>query len=90
MRRHIGIAQLLIGGMRGLVVRLGDGFKKIKVDTLAVETGAAAEFGTLVETVGSTPQDARTKMLVDETGTWIADYVRLRFRAVLPRQKRGL
>jgi UDP-N-acetylmuramate dehydrogenase len=38
-------------GMRGLVVRLGDGFKKIKIDTLAVEAGAAAEFGALVETV---------------------------------------
>ncbi|MDO8432431.1 MAG: UDP-N-acetylmuramate dehydrogenase [Candidatus Binatus sp.] len=38
-------------GMRGLVVRLGDGFKKIKIDALAVEAGAGAEFGTLVETV---------------------------------------
>jgi UDP-N-acetylmuramate dehydrogenase len=38
-------------GMRGLVVRLGDGFKKVKIDTLAVQAGAAAEFGTLVDTV---------------------------------------
>ncbi len=38
-------------GMRGLVVRLGDGFRKIKIDTLKVQAGAAAEFGTLVETV---------------------------------------
>jgi hypothetical protein len=27
--------------------------------------------------------DLLRPMLVDETGTWIADYVRLRFRAVL-------
>jgi UDP-N-acetylmuramate dehydrogenase len=38
-------------GMRGLVVRLGDGFKKIEIDALKVCAGAAAEFGTLVETV---------------------------------------
>lgn len=38
-------------GMRGLVLRLGDGFKKIAVDGLKVTAGAGAEFGVLVETV---------------------------------------
>jgi hypothetical protein len=28
--------------------------------------------------------DLLRPVLVDETGTWIADYVRLRFRCVLP------
>ena len=35
-------------GMRGLVVRLGDGFGKIKIDDTRVVAGAAAPFGTLV------------------------------------------
>src|SRR5258708_19479668 len=40
-------------GMRGLVLRLGDGFKNIKFDGdgVKVVAGAAAAFGTLVETV---------------------------------------
>src|SRR5258708_5416966 len=40
-------------GMRGLVVRLGDGFKKIIFDGdgVSVVAGAAAQFGTLVESV---------------------------------------
>ena len=38
-------------GMRGLVVRLGDGFGKIKVDDTKVVAGAAAAFGTLVQEV---------------------------------------
>ena len=38
-------------GMRGLVVRLGDGFAKIKIDDAKVVAGAAAAFGTLVEEV---------------------------------------
>lgn len=38
-------------GMRGLVVRLGDGLKAILIDGVCVVAGAAAEFGTLVETV---------------------------------------
>jgi UDP-N-acetylmuramate dehydrogenase len=38
-------------GMRGLVVRLGDGFAKIEVDGTRVVAGAAAAFGTLVENV---------------------------------------
>jgi UDP-N-acetylmuramate dehydrogenase len=38
-------------GMRGLVVRLGDGFSKIKVDDTKVVAGAGAAFGTLVQTV---------------------------------------
>ncbi|MGA3229648.1 MAG: UDP-N-acetylmuramate dehydrogenase [Candidatus Binatus sp.] len=36
-------------GMRGLVVRLGDGFGKIKIDGTKVVAGAAAAFGTLVQ-----------------------------------------
>jgi len=35
-------------GMRGLVVRLGDGFAKIKIDGTKVVAGAGAAFGTLV------------------------------------------
>jgi UDP-N-acetylmuramate dehydrogenase len=38
-------------GMRGLVVRLGDGFAKIKIDDMKVVAGAGAAFGTLVEVV---------------------------------------
>src|SRR5271155_1388142 len=38
-------------GMRGLVVRLGDGFAKIKIDDARVVAGAGAAFGTLVQTV---------------------------------------
>jgi len=38
-------------GMRGLVVRLGDGFAKIKIDDTKVVAGAGAAFGTLVQTV---------------------------------------
>jgi UDP-N-acetylmuramate dehydrogenase len=36
-------------GMRGLVVRLGDGFGKIEIDDTKVTAGAAATFGKLVE-----------------------------------------
>jgi len=38
-------------GMRGLVVRLGEGFGKIKIDDTKVVAGAAAAFGTLVQAV---------------------------------------
>jgi UDP-N-acetylmuramate dehydrogenase len=38
-------------GMRGLVVRLGDGFSKIEIDGTRVVAGAGAAFGTLVEVV---------------------------------------
>jgi UDP-N-acetylmuramate dehydrogenase len=38
-------------GVRGLVVRLGEGFKKIVIDGTTVRAGAAAEFGILVESV---------------------------------------
>jgi UDP-N-acetylmuramate dehydrogenase len=38
-------------GMRGLVVRLGRGFEEIQIDGSRVRAGAAAQFGTLVETV---------------------------------------
>ncbi len=38
-------------GMRGLVVRLGDGFGKIKIDDTKVVAGAAAAFGALVQEV---------------------------------------
>jgi len=38
-------------GMRGLVVRLGDGFGKIKIDDTKVVAGAGAAFGTLVQAV---------------------------------------
>ena len=36
-------------GMRGLVVRLGEGFGKIEIDDTRVTAGAAASFGKLVE-----------------------------------------
>jgi UDP-N-acetylmuramate dehydrogenase len=38
-------------GMRGLVVRLGDGFAKIKIDDTKVVAGAGAAFGVLVNEV---------------------------------------
>ena len=38
-------------GMRGLVVRLGDGFAKIEIDGSKVVAGAGAAFGALVEAV---------------------------------------
>jgi len=38
-------------GVRGLVVRLGDGFGKIKIDGTKVVAGAAAAFGALVQAV---------------------------------------
>jgi UDP-N-acetylmuramate dehydrogenase len=38
-------------GMRGLVVRLGDGFGKITIDETKVVAGAAAAFGALVQAV---------------------------------------
>jgi len=38
-------------GMRGLVVRLGDGFGKIKIVDTKVVAGAAAAFGALVQAV---------------------------------------
>lgn len=38
-------------GVRGLVIRLGDGFRKIEIDALHVVSGAAVDFGALVETV---------------------------------------
>jgi len=38
-------------GMRGLVVRLGEGFAKIKIEGTKVVAGAAAAFGTLVAEV---------------------------------------
>jgi UDP-N-acetylmuramate dehydrogenase len=38
-------------GMRGLVVRLGDGFGQIKIDGTKVVAGAGAAFGALVEAV---------------------------------------
>ena len=38
-------------GMRGLVVRLGEGFGKIKIDDTKVVAGAAAAFGILVQAV---------------------------------------
>jgi UDP-N-acetylmuramate dehydrogenase len=38
-------------GMRGLVVRLGDGFGKVKIDDTTVVAGAAAAFGALVQEV---------------------------------------
>jgi len=38
-------------GMRGLVVRLGDGFGKIEIDGVKVVAGAAAAFGALVQAV---------------------------------------
>ncbi len=38
-------------GVRGLVVRLGDGFGKIKIDGTKIVAGAAAAFGALVQAV---------------------------------------
>ncbi|HUY28791.1 MAG TPA: UDP-N-acetylmuramate dehydrogenase [Candidatus Binataceae bacterium] len=38
-------------GVRGLVVRLGEGFRKIAIDAAHVSSGAAVDFGALVETV---------------------------------------
>jgi UDP-N-acetylmuramate dehydrogenase len=38
-------------GVRGLVLRLGAGFRKIAIEGASVSAGAAAEFGVLVETV---------------------------------------
>jgi len=38
-------------GMRGLVVRLGEGFGKIEIDDTKVVAGAAAAFGALVQAV---------------------------------------
>jgi UDP-N-acetylmuramate dehydrogenase len=38
-------------GVRGLVLRLGAGFRKVAIDGTRVSAGAAAEFGVLVETV---------------------------------------
>jgi SAM-dependent methyltransferase len=53
-----------------------------------LETFAGAFFGALPERDRSRARaevaDLLRPVLVDETGTWIADYVRLRFRATLP------
>src|SRR6266478_4685223 len=53
-----------------------------------LETFAGAFFGALPEQDRSIARaevaDLLRPVLVDETGTWIADYVRLRFRATLP------
>jgi UDP-N-acetylmuramate dehydrogenase len=38
-------------GVRGLVVRLGEGFRTITIDGMKVSAGAAAQFGFLVESV---------------------------------------
>ncbi len=38
-------------GVRGLVVRLGEGFRKIEFDGVHVTSGAAVDFGALVEAV---------------------------------------
>ncbi|HEY6420301.1 MAG TPA: UDP-N-acetylmuramate dehydrogenase [Candidatus Binataceae bacterium] len=38
-------------GVRGLVVRLGEGFRRIAIDGVKVSVGAAAQFGYLVESV---------------------------------------
>ena len=38
-------------GMRGLVIKLGDGFTKISINGAKVVAGGAAQFGTLVEIV---------------------------------------
>lgn len=38
-------------GVRGLVVRLGDSFKKIAIDGVRVSAGGAADFGRLVDAV---------------------------------------
>jgi hypothetical protein len=53
-----------------------------------LDTFAGAFFGGLPEQDRSLARaevaDLLRPVLVDETGTWIADYVRLRFRATLP------
>ncbi len=53
-----------------------------------LETFAGAFFGALPEQDRSIARaevaNLLRPVLVDETGTWIADYVRLRFRATLP------
>jgi UDP-N-acetylmuramate dehydrogenase len=36
-------------GIRGLAIKLGDGFARIEIDGLEVRAGAAAQFGTLAE-----------------------------------------
>ena len=38
-------------GIRGLVIRLGDGFNQISIDDVKVIAGAGVDFGELVETV---------------------------------------
>jgi UDP-N-acetylmuramate dehydrogenase len=38
-------------GIRGLVIRLGEGFNKISIDGVKVTAGAGVDFGDLVETV---------------------------------------
>jgi UDP-N-acetylmuramate dehydrogenase len=38
-------------GIRGLVIRLGDGFNRISIDDIKVTAGAGVDFGELVETV---------------------------------------
>ncbi len=38
-------------GIRGLVVRLGDGFRHVDIDRTSVSAGGAVDFGHLVETV---------------------------------------
>jgi len=38
-------------GIRGLVIRLGDGFNRIAIDDVRVTAGAGVDFGALVETV---------------------------------------
>ena len=38
-------------GIRGLVIRLGEGFNKISIDDVKVTAGAGVDFGELVETV---------------------------------------
>jgi SAM-dependent methyltransferase len=53
-----------------------------------LDTFAGAFFGALPEQDRSSARaevaDLLRPVLMDETGTWIADYVRLRFRATLP------
>ncbi|MGH8011134.1 MAG: UDP-N-acetylmuramate dehydrogenase [Candidatus Binataceae bacterium] len=60
VRRHATVAfclgagtNLLVSdrGVRGLVIKLGVSFSKIEIDGLKVLAGAAAAFGTLVDTV---------------------------------------
>jgi UDP-N-acetylmuramate dehydrogenase len=38
-------------GIRGVVIRLGEGFNRISIDDVRVTAGAAVDFGALVETV---------------------------------------